>query len=299
VIELITRSHGIHESALHELCVQVGLYRAAGVEVELVDGTGAAWRTASASPTAATVAVGGVVADWLRGDKTWNIHFIATAKPMMWLIGTPSSTTVENRVLGLIGRRIATPDRNHMPSLFLRLLLERHGLDATTDVEFVEVRDRPDRLRLLESGDVDASLLGPEGLALTGDRFHTLLYVGDHVEFPTVGFAARAGVDPADASRVKAAMLAGLDRMGTDEDAALLAMQAVEPDLPPDVARRVVADVIRPDWTGPAWSASGSLGEVAALAALIGIAPPPEDQLQSFLHAWTTSAGSHALEGTS
>jgi ABC-type nitrate/sulfonate/bicarbonate transport system substrate-binding protein len=279
VIELITRSHGIHESALHELCQRQGIYRQAGIEVTLVDGTGPAWRSASRSESAATVAVGGVVADWLRGDSAWNVHFVATAKPMMWLVGRPTPAAIR----GLAGRRIAIPDRNHMPSLFLRLVLERYGLDMESDVELVEVRDRPDRLRLLEAAEVDASLLGPEGLGRPGDHFHPLVYIGDHIEFPTVGFAARPGLDAQLAAAMTAAMADGLERLRTDEEAAIDAMQAVEPDVPAAVARHVLADFVRPDWTGPAWTASGSVGDVPALARMLGLDVPPDDELRAFL----------------
>jgi len=293
MIEIIHRSHGIHEAALHELCVQGGIYHDAGVDVELVDGTGPRWRTAAAAPAAATVAVGGVVADWLRGDRDWNVHFIATVKPLMWVVGTTSADGAP----GLAGRRIATTDRGHMPSLFLRLVLERHGLDPDSDVEFVEVRDRPDRLRLLERGDVDASLLGPEGLALAGERFSSLLYVGDHVEFPTVGFAARPGLDASVAAAIAGAMAIGLDRMRSDTEAAVSAMRVVEPDLPSEVARAVAADVIAPDWNGPAWAASGNLGDVAALAAMVAADPAPDDELRRLLHGWVDDRSTRRVDG--
>ena len=282
MIEVIHRSHGIHETVLHELCRQQGLYEAAGVDVMLRDGTGARWATASVSPAAATVAVGGVVADWLRGDRAWIVHFVATVKPMMWVVGTGGGDSVHD----LPGRRIAAPNLNQMPSLFLRLMLERHGYDIATDVEVVEVSDRPDRLRLLESGQVDASLLGPEGLGLGASGLEPLVYVGDHIEFPTVGFAARPGLRLEVASTIATAMGVGLERLRSDEAAAVTAMRAVDPQVPQDVVRTVFRDVIGPDWGGQAWAVSGALGDVPALARLLEV-ELESTETRRFLHGWT------------
>jgi ABC-type nitrate/sulfonate/bicarbonate transport system substrate-binding protein len=280
VIRLIYRSLSIHELLLHEVCGQAGLYRDAGLEVVLEDGAGPRWKEAAADERATTVAVGGVVADWLRGDDAWRIDLIATVHPMIWVVGTEAMPTVHD----LVGRCIATPPRSDMPSVFLRVVLERHGYALGTDVELVEVGHRPDRQRLLEAGEVDAALLGPEGLALPGAP--GALYLGDHLEYPTVGLASRPGVAPEEAAALAGAQIEALRILRTDADAACAAMRAIDPQVSVAVARRVVRDVVEPCWTGPDWARRGGTGDVAAIAAALGVEMPAPAVVTGFLHGW-------------
>jgi len=285
VIRLIYRSISIHELLLHEVCEQAGLYVAAGLEVEHADGTGPKWKVASADPAAATVAVGGVVAEWLRGDEGWRVDFVATVRPLMWLVG--SSAVPVTSVADLLGRRVAIPGLRDMPTMFLRLLLQRHGHDIATDIEPVEVAHRPDRLRLLQEGEVDVSLLGPEGLSPTASgALPPALYVGDHVEFPTVGLASRPGLDRGEAATLAAVFASAVALMRDDVALGVAAMQAVEPQVSPAVAELVLRGVVREQWQPATWPASGNLGDVPAAAAFLGVAMPPPDAARQFLHDW-------------
>jgi len=290
VIRLIYRSISIHELLLHEVCEQAGLYEAAGLEVEHADGTGPRWKVASADPAAATVAVGGVVAEWLRGDEDWRVDFVATVRPLMWLVGGAALPVPVTSVADLLGRRVAIPGLRDMPTMFLRLLLQRHGYDITTDIEPVEVAHRPDRLRLLQEGEVDVSLLGPEGLAPTASgALPPALYVGDHVEFPTVGLASRPGLDRGEAAALAAVFASAVALMRDDVALGVAAMQAVEPQVSPAVAELVLRGVVAEHWHPSLWPASGSLGDVPAVAASLGVAMPPPDAARRFLHDWAAA----------
>ena len=290
MIRLIYRSISIHELLLHEVCEQAGLYEAAGLEVEHADGTGPRWKVASADPAAATVAVGGVVAEWLRGDEDWRVDFVATVRPLMWLVGGAALPVPVTSVADLLGRRVAIPGLRDMPTMFLRLLLQRHGYDITTDIEPVEVAHRPDRLRLLQEGEVDVSLLGPEGLAPTASgALPPALYVGDHVEFPTVGLASRPGLDRGEAAALAAVFASAVALMRDDVALGVAAMQAVEPQVSPAVAELVLRGVVAEHWQPSLWPASGSLGDVPAVAASLGVAMPPPDAARRFLHDWAAA----------
>ena len=274
-LRLLYRSVSVHELLLHEVAVRAGLYAGAGLDVVLEDGTGSRWPAASAAPDAATVAVGGVVAEWLRGDDAWRVDFVATERPLMWVVGAAS-------VDDLLGRRVAVPPLTDMPSRFLRLLLARHGHDLATAVVPVEVHHRPDRLRLLAAGEVDASLLGPEGL--TFDR--PALFVGDHVRYPTVGLATRPGIAPETARAAAGVGAAAIRALVDDPALAFAAMHALDGAVTEAIAHRVVADVVAPHWRPPA--AGDDLGDVPRVAASLGAAAEARspEATRAFLRAW-------------
>lgn len=278
MIRLVYRSHSIHELLLHQVCVDLGLYASAGLEVALVDGTGPSWKVESVTDAAATVAVGGVVAEWLRGDAGWRIDLVATVRPLMWVVGTSAVTSVDD----LVGLRVATPRLADMPTLFLRLLLGRHGYALGKDVQAVECDHRPDRQRLLQEGAVDAALLGPEGLPADAAAGPGVLYVGDHVEYPTVGLASRKGLDAAEASALADAFRSGVARMLADPAVGVAAMRALDPQVAVPSAERVLRDVIAVHWRPPAWSTTDGLGDVPAVAAALGVPMPTPDAVRRF-----------------
>lgn len=281
MIRLISRSEGIHELLLHRLCERTGLYAAAGLEVELVDGRGPRWRAVSGEENAATLAVGGVVAEWLHGDRDWRVDFVATARPLVWIAASRPLDDVPS----LRGARVGTPRLTHMPSVFLRVVLARHGLHLGSDVVAVEVDDRPDRQRLLETGAVDAALVGPEGLSAHGDDCGAL-FLGDHIEFPTVGLASRPGADRKEVDELAAVFAAGLQRLRSAGDGAVIAaMRGIDP-LVTEAAARFTSQRIATSWGGPEWATEGRLGDVALVAEAIGATVRDTSDLRRFLHAW-------------
>jgi ABC-type nitrate/sulfonate/bicarbonate transport system substrate-binding protein len=283
MVRLIHRSVSIHELLLHRVCERAGLYADAGLDVVVEDGAGANWRSLSARPDAATVAVGGVVAEWLRGDRAWQIHFIATVRPLIWVVGARRPI---RHVDDLVGCRIATPPMSDMPSVFLCLVVERHGRAVGRDVQFVEAQRRSDRRRLLGRGEADAALLGPEGLALQGGPADAL-YLGEYVEYPTVGVAARPGLDPDVSAALAAAHRDALRMIKSDPALAADAMLDIDPDVTGPVADYVSRAIMPNDWTADEWARAGGLGDVVSVAESIGAPLGSTDEAHQFLHGWT------------
>ncbi len=69
------------------------------------------------------------------------------------------------------------------------LALKHFGFDPGHDVAIVPLRGN--RLTALESGAVDAALLGvPENIIAVEKGYNELLFIGDIVNFPQNGFGA-------------------------------------------------------------------------------------------------------------
>lgn len=175
-----------HELLCHFVARRAGLYARHGVEVTLVDTTFLPDDKLPGDTLHA--ACGAALAAWLQGAP-YRVVLAAVDRPMFWLHAAPGFADVA----ALSGKRIAGYPAIAPPAQFLRLVLERAGLDAARDVISYPVRDDTARLGLLRAGDVEAAVLSSSiaPAALHREGFATAAFFGDALRVPTTGLAVR------------------------------------------------------------------------------------------------------------
>jgi ABC-type nitrate/sulfonate/bicarbonate transport system substrate-binding protein len=177
------KAYDIHELACHSVAEYAGLYSGVGLSVRLED-TRAAPAASSREPDY-SVACGAAAIRWLRGEDL-KVLFVATARPMFWLVGE-----IGGGIRELHGRRIATYPEPSPPAHFLRIILREAGLEPG-DVDLAPAPDDAARLRMLRSGSASAALLSsatwPGSSAASGLR--EIICLGDGIRLPTTGLVA-------------------------------------------------------------------------------------------------------------
>ncbi len=197
-VELVFRGFDAHELACHFVARQAGIYARHGLRVRLRDGIGAA----SESPDRPQfhAACGLALGDWLRGELSRKVIFIAAQRPMFWLYGRPGLGGLD----ALAGGRVATYPDGAPPAAMLPLVLELAAPGLAQQLTLLPVRDDAARLGLLRAGDVDAavlsSALAPGRPARSGAA--ELLFFGDWLSLPTTGLAIAPSLLATEAARV-------------------------------------------------------------------------------------------------
>jgi hypothetical protein len=89
------------------------------------------------------------------------------------------------------GKKVAGSTTGGTATLMADAALKHFGLESGRDVSVIPLRDN--RLTALESGTVDAALLGvPENIIAVDKGYNELLFLGDVLSFPQNGFGALA-----------------------------------------------------------------------------------------------------------
>jgi ABC-type nitrate/sulfonate/bicarbonate transport system substrate-binding protein len=184
------KAYDVHELLPHLVSKRLGLYRDAGVDVEVVDVTFVPDRELP-SADYFQVACGAAYLGRREGHP-FKVVLAATDRPMFWLHGRPDVERIED----LAGTRVATYPPVAPPHYFHRMTLRNHGVDPDQDLAFLPGRDDIIRLAMLRDGDVQAAAISSAISPVTVGRLglRRLAYFGDEVRFVTTGIATTEGI---------------------------------------------------------------------------------------------------------
>lgn len=182
-VECGIKAYDVHELLCHFVAQRGGFYKAAGLDVRLVDTT---FTPDDRLPGANYFQVACGAAAFSQ-NVSFKVYLAAVTKPMFWLYGSAGTESIEQ----LAGKRIATYPPLAPPYWFNRIALRNHGIDPDTGVELKPARDDAIRLGLLREGAVDAALISSAISLVTVQRLglNILTLVGDEISFVTSGIA--------------------------------------------------------------------------------------------------------------
>ena len=164
-----------------------GYYREQGIDLETIFMATAAVNTAFVrGDIDYSAAINGIIQGIVRGNPA-KILACAVDRPLISLIARKEIRTAQD----LKGKKIGGSTPGGTASLMADTAMKHLGFQAGRDVTIVALRDN--RVAALESGIVDAALLGVPDNIIAVDRGHNeLLFVGDIVNFPQNAIAASA-----------------------------------------------------------------------------------------------------------
>ncbi len=167
------------------LAYHKGFYREQGLDLETIfmstQAVNAAFVRGDVDYSAA---VNGIIQGIVRGAPA-KILACAVDRPLQSFIARKDIRASRD----LKGRKVAGSTTGGTATLMADAALKHFGLEPGRDVTVVTLRDN--RLTALESGTVDAALLGvPENIIAVEKGYNELLFVGDILSFPQNGFGA-------------------------------------------------------------------------------------------------------------
>ena len=167
------------------LAYHKGFYREQGLDLETIfmstQAVNAAFVRGDLDYSAA---VNGIIQGIVRGAPA-KILACAVDRPLQSFIARKDIRAPRD----LKGRKVAGSTTGGTATLMADAALKYFGLEPGRDVTVVTLRDN--RLTALESGTVDAALLGvPENIIAVEKGYNELLFVGDILSFPQNGFGA-------------------------------------------------------------------------------------------------------------
>jgi ABC-type nitrate/sulfonate/bicarbonate transport system substrate-binding protein len=162
-----------------------GFYREQGIEQETIfmatQAVNAAFVRGDLDYSAA---VNGIIQGIVRGVPA-KVLACAVDRPLQSFIARKDIRTARD----LKGTKVGGSTAGGTATLMANAALKHFGLETGRDVTVVPLRDN--RLAALESGAVDAALLGvPENIIAIERGFSELLFLGDVLSFPQNGFGA-------------------------------------------------------------------------------------------------------------
>jgi ABC-type nitrate/sulfonate/bicarbonate transport system substrate-binding protein len=162
-----------------------GFYRDQGIDLETIfmstQAVNAAFVRGDIDYSAA---VNGIIQTIVRGNAA-KILACAVDRPLQALIARKELRAARD----LRGKKIGGSTPGGTATLMADAALKHLGLESGRDVTVVPLRGN--RLTALESGAVDAALLGvPENIIATDKGYNEILFVGDVIYFPQNGFGA-------------------------------------------------------------------------------------------------------------
>jgi ABC-type nitrate/sulfonate/bicarbonate transport system substrate-binding protein len=164
-----------------------GFYREQGIDLETIfmstQAVNAAFVRGDIDYSAA---VNGIIQTIVRGNPA-KILACAVDRPLQSLIARKEIRGPQD----LRGKRIGGSTPGGTATLMADTGLKHLGLEPGRDVTVVPLRGN--RLTALESGAVEAALLGvPENIIALDKGYNEILFIGDIVNFPQNGFGASA-----------------------------------------------------------------------------------------------------------
>lgn len=162
-----------------------GFYRDQGIDLETVFMATQAVNAAFArGDIDYSAAVNGIIQTVVRGAPG-KILACAVDRPLQSFIAKKEIQSPRE----LRGKKIGGSTPGGTASLMADMALKHFGLEPGRDVAVVPLRGN--RVTALESGAVDAALLGvPENIIALDKGYNELLFLGDIVNFPQNGFGA-------------------------------------------------------------------------------------------------------------
>ena len=167
------------------LAYHKGFYREQGLDLETIfmstQAVNAAFVRGDVDYSAA---VNGIIQGIVRGAPA-KILACAVDRPLQSFIARKDIRAPRD----LKGKKVAGSTTGGTATLMADAALKHFGLEPGRDVTVVTLRDN--RLTALESGTVDAALLGvPENIIAVEKGYNELLFLGDVLSFPQNGFGA-------------------------------------------------------------------------------------------------------------
>ena len=162
-----------------------GFYREQGIDLEMIfmstQAVNAAFVRGDLDYSAA---VNGIIQGIVRGAPA-KILACAVDRPLQSFIVRKDIRSARD----LKGKKVGGSTAGGTATLMADAALKHFGLEPGRDVTVVPLRDN--RLAALESGAVDAALLGvPENIIAVEKGYGELLFLGDVLSFPQNGFGA-------------------------------------------------------------------------------------------------------------
>ena len=162
-----------------------GFYREQGIDLETIfmstQAVNAAFVRGDIDYSAA---VNGIIQTIVRGAPA-KILACAVDRPLQSFVSKKDIRSARE----LKGKKVGGSTPGGTASLMADLALKHFGLEPGRDVAVVPLRGN--RVAALESGAVDAALLGvPENIIAVDRGYNELLFLGDIVNFPQNGFGA-------------------------------------------------------------------------------------------------------------
>ena len=162
-----------------------GFYREQGIDLEMIFMSTQAVNAAFArGDVDYSAAVNGIIQTVVRGAPA-KILACAVDRPLQSFIAKKEIRSPRD----LKGKKIGGSTPGGTASLMADMALKHFSLEPGRDVAVVPLRGN--RVTALESGAVDAALLGvPENIIALDKGYNELLFLGDIVNFPQNGFGA-------------------------------------------------------------------------------------------------------------
>jgi sulfonate transport system substrate-binding protein len=162
-----------------------GFYRDQGIDLETIfmstQAVNAAFVRGDIDYSAA---VNGIIQTIVRGAPA-KILGCAVDRPLQSFVSKKEFRSARE----LKGKKVGGSTPGGTASLMADMALKHFGLEPGRDVAVVPLRGN--RVAALESGAVDAALLGvPENIIAVDKGYNELLFLGDIVNFPQNGFGA-------------------------------------------------------------------------------------------------------------
>lgn len=223
------------------LAYHKGFYREQGIDLETIfmatQAVNAAFVRGDIDYSAA---INGIIQGIVRGNAA-KILACAVDRPLISLIARKEIRAAQD----LKGKKIGGSTPGGTASLMADTALKHLGFQAGRDVTIVPLREN--RLTALETGAVDAALLGvPENIFAVERGYNEILFVGDIVNFPqnAIGASAKKIQDSPDEvyGMVRAALRAlnfVLEPRNRDEVISIIVKQWKLTD------RRIATDMLR------------------------------------------------------
>jgi ABC-type nitrate/sulfonate/bicarbonate transport system substrate-binding protein len=227
-MDIFCRAYNVHEVLVHRVAEEAGLYREAGIEVTLTDGTGPKAQELERT-VPVTVGLGGSLHSRLLHGTDWVVVSVNTQHPLFWLVSQASV----HRIADLRGKRVAGRRRGQPPGTFASLIFRQHGMDLWQDCSYVPIDDYESGVQMLERGEVEATVVNAPPFALERAGFRMLAFFGTEFPFPSTGLAVNQGLLAADAPEVQSLVAAtrrALERLHADRELTIRAIQSLEGD---------------------------------------------------------------------
>lgn len=169
------------------LAFHKGFYREQGIDLETIfmstQAVNAAFVRGDIDYSAA---INGIIQGVVRGNHA-KILACAVDRPLISLIARKEIRSAQD----LKGKKIGGSTPGGTATLMADTALKHLGFQAGRDVTIVPLREN--RLTTLETGAVDAALLGvPENILAVDRGYNEILFVGDIVNFPQNAIGASA-----------------------------------------------------------------------------------------------------------
>ncbi len=162
-----------------------------------------------------TTATGTAAGAILRGFPFKIVIYFST-RPMDSLVVKPQIKSVSD----LRGKIVGVDAPGASTHVLTTLILRKYHVDPEKDAKVLAIGDEDVRLQHLKQGQIDAAMLGPQGVVLARRAgLKTLLDVADEIDLPFVGMATATSIIDRQRTDLKKFLMATLRGIRYSNDA--------------------------------------------------------------------------------